>query len=97
MDDPKQDCPDRKIYKLPDIIRIYSVSRSSIYRDMAKGEFPAPIRLTGRSVGWWKKSVDEHFASRESAVTPCADHAQYQTERYLTSRPVAAVEHSGGK
>lgn len=97
MDAPKQDCPDRKIYKLPDIIRIYSVSRSSIYRAMENDGFPKPINLTGRSVGWWASSVDEYFINRPSAITPCADHAQYQTERYLTSRPVPAVENSRGK
>lgn len=81
---------DRKIYKLPEIVSIYGVSRSSIYRSMESDGFPHPIKLTGRSVGWWKHAVDKFFANRPSAINPCADHEQYQTERYLTSRPAKA-------
>lgn len=89
-DKAKIDLPDdRKIYRLPDITRIYPVSRSQVYRAMEAGEFPLPIKLIGRSVGWWKDQVDEFFASRPSAVTPCADSPQYQTESYLASRPKA--------
>ena len=90
VDTGKNDLPaDRRIYRLPDITRIYPVSRSQVYRAMEAGEFPLPIKLIGRSVGWWKDQVDEFFANRPSAVTPCADHEQYQTHRYLASRPKA--------
>jgi predicted DNA-binding transcriptional regulator AlpA len=89
-DEGKNGLPeDRRIYRLPDITRIYPVSRSQVYRAMEAGEFPLPIKLIGRSVGWWKDQVDEFFASRPSAVTPCADSPQYQSESYLASRPKA--------
>ncbi|MGN6156264.1 MAG: helix-turn-helix transcriptional regulator [Sphingomicrobium sp.] len=87
MESASSDCEDRKIYKLPDLIRLYPVSRSSIYRAMENDDFPQPIKLTGRSVGWWRHQVEEWFANRPSGISPCADHAQYQTESYLTSRP----------
>jgi prophage regulatory protein len=75
------------IYKLTEITGIYSMSRSSIYRAMEHDGFPKPIKLTSRSVGWWKHSVENWFATRPAGIAPCADNGQYQTQEYLTSRP----------
>lgn len=79
--------PSRRIYKLSDIIVIFSMSRSSIYRAMEHDDFPKPIKLTSRSVGWWKQSVDDWFTTRPAGIAPCADNSQYQSQAYLTSRP----------
>jgi prophage regulatory protein len=79
--------PDKRIYKLSDLIAIYSMSRSSIYRAMAEDDFPKPIKLTSRSIGWWREQVEEWFASRPAGIAPCADNEQYQSLGYLTSRP----------
>ena len=78
---------DKQIVKLPYLTEKYSMSRSSIYRAMADEDFPLPIKLTSRSVGWWRHQVEEWFANRPSGINPCADHQQYQTENYLTTRP----------
>ena len=78
---------DKRIYRLPDLVSIYSMSRSSIYRAMADEGFPRPIKLTGRSIGWWREQVEDWFANRPTGIAPCADNGQYQTEAYLTSRP----------
>ena len=83
---------DKQVVKLAYIIETYSMSRSSIYRAIADEEFPLPIKLTSRSVGWWRHQVEEWFANRPSGVNPCADHRQYQTEGYLTSRPGASAK-----
>lgn len=79
--------PNRRIFKLADIIEIFAMSRSSIYRAMEHDDFPKPIKLTGRSVGWNREAVESWFANRPSGIAPCADNSQYQTESYLTSRP----------
>lgn len=39
-------------YRLADVIRITSLSRSSIYRRIAAGEFPRQESLGGRAKGW---------------------------------------------
>lgn len=36
-----------------------SISRSQIYLMMSKGEFPKPIKLSERSVGWTSSSIDK--------------------------------------
>lgn len=79
--------PDKRIYKLSDLIAIFSMSRSQIYRAMAEQGFPTPIKLSRRSVGWWRAEVEAWFASRPSSIAPCATNDQYQRATYLNSRP----------
>lgn len=48
-----------KILRLPDVIKQTGLSRSSIYLRIANHEFPLPISLGGRSVGWLQQEIDE--------------------------------------
>lgn len=81
------DPPDKRIYRLSDVIDLYSMSRSSIYRAMAEEGFPKAIKLTSRSIGWWRHEVEAWFAARPVGIAPCADNDQYQTADFLASRP----------
>lgn len=52
-------------------------SRSTLYAEIAKGNFPRQIPLGARSVGWIESEVEEWIharirASRDSHRTPCA-------------------------
>ena len=55
------------ICRLPDVIRMTGLSRSSIYAAIAEGRFPAPVRLGVRAVGWPRESVQQWIAERPSA------------------------------
>ena len=44
------------------------LSRSAIYAAMARNEFPRPVRLTAKSVGWKSDSVDAWINSRVEVV-----------------------------
>lgn len=46
-----------KILRLPSIIELTGLSRSTIYLRISKDEFPAPISLGGRAVGWVEEDV----------------------------------------
>lgn len=47
-------------YRLSDVIRITALSRSSIYRRIAVGEFPAQVPLgKGRAKGWRREALQE--------------------------------------
>lgn len=46
-------------YRLADIIRITALSRSSIYRRIAAGDFPAQVSLGGRATGWRRADLQE--------------------------------------
>ena len=39
-------------------------STSTIYEKMAAGEFPKPIRLGARAVGWIEEEIDQYLDRR---------------------------------
>lgn len=41
-----------KIIRLPNVIEMTGLSRSTIYRLIGKGQFPAQLSLSERSRGW---------------------------------------------
>lgn len=41
------------------------LSRSSIYGLMAKDQFPKPVKLTAKAVGWRSDVIDSWLESRE--------------------------------
>lgn len=58
-----------QVERLPSVLARVGRSRASLYRDMAAGLFPLPVKLGARSVGWDMRAVDrwisERFASSE--------------------------------
>ena len=55
-----------KILRLKEVQRVTGLSRSTIYAEIAKGNFPKQIQLTGvRSVGWYESAVVQWIESRQ--------------------------------
>ena len=53
------------ILRLPAVQTKVQLSRSSIYRLEAEGQFPKRVQLgTGHSVGWYLHEVEEWLATR---------------------------------
>ncbi|MGR3494070.1 helix-turn-helix transcriptional regulator [Citreimonas sp.] len=50
-----------------DVEDITGLSRSTIYRLMSNGEFPKPIKLTGRAVAWPESRISAWLAERHLA------------------------------
>ena len=48
-----------KILRLPAVKESTGLSRSTIYLRMANNEFPRPISLGGRSVGWLEEDINK--------------------------------------
>jgi len=48
-----------KIYRLPKVIELTGMSRSSIYIGINNETFPKPIKIGRRSIGW-----PEHFIQK---------------------------------
>ncbi len=63
-------CPaDRgRFLRISDVIATTGLSRTSIYRMIGKGDFPKPVQLTLRSVGWWEADVTTWLEQRLSAA-----------------------------
>lgn len=64
-----------------------SMSKSTVYRAIENDGFPKPIKLSGRSVGWFLDEVEDWFANRPRGINPCANADQYRSAAYLNSRP----------
>ena len=52
------------ILRLPEVKRLTGLSRSSLYRLMAKGLFPAQVQISERAVGWREEEVQGWIESR---------------------------------
>jgi prophage regulatory protein len=46
-----------KILRRPDVETATGLSRSSIYAAISLGEFPKPVRIGKRSVGWRESDI----------------------------------------
>jgi prophage regulatory protein len=46
-----------RFIRLKEVLSICGKSRSSVYEAIKKGEFPAPIKLNGRSSAWIKSEI----------------------------------------
>lgn len=57
----------KRIIRLPEVSKKSGKSKSSIYRDMALGEFPKQIKLSERSSGWIESEVDQWIEARINA------------------------------
>ncbi len=46
------------IYRLPKLVSIIGLSRSSIYNQISENLLPSPISLGSRAVGWPSNEID---------------------------------------
>lgn len=56
-----------RFMRLPEVRRTSGYSKSRLYVLIANGQFPAPVRLGGRAVGWISTEIEEWVASRIAA------------------------------
>ena len=56
-----------RLMRLPEVLRLVGVSRSTLYRWVKAGRFPPPVLLGPRAVAWWASQVYEWMANRPSA------------------------------
>ncbi len=56
------------ILRLPRVKERTGLSRSTIYLRISKGEFPAPISLGSRAVGWLEEDVDTWLSQKVEAA-----------------------------
>ncbi|WP_299772300.1 AlpA family transcriptional regulator [uncultured Pseudoteredinibacter sp.] len=52
------------ILRLPEVKQRTGLSRSSIYLRISNKEFPTPISLGGRSVGWLEDDINAWIVAR---------------------------------
>jgi len=57
------------IIRMPDVCARTGLSRATIYARIAAGQFPRPVQLGPRAVGWKTSLVDSWLAALPSGVT----------------------------
>jgi prophage regulatory protein len=55
-----------KILRLPAVLEYTGLSRSTIYAKIAAGQFPPPVALGLRAIGFKSDQVEEWVRTRES-------------------------------
>jgi prophage regulatory protein len=62
-----------RILRLPEVINRTGVPRSTLYAKVAEGQFPTPIKLSRRSVGWSAAEIgswiEERTLSEDAIMT----------------------------
>ena len=56
-----------RILRIPEVVEITGLSRTTIWRRVRSGDFPAPVRLGSlatRSVGWRESEIRKWIESR---------------------------------
>lgn len=56
-----------RILRLPEVKTRTGLSRSTIYLKVSRQEFPAPIRLGERSIGWPENDIETWLRERIAA------------------------------
>lgn len=57
-----------RIYRLNELADLIGLGRSTIYRMMDDGDFPKPIHLTRKTVGWRASEITAWLDSRPVAA-----------------------------
>ncbi|MBA4343702.1 MAG: AlpA family transcriptional regulator [Methylibium sp.] len=60
-----QDPP--KFFRLPMVLQITGLGRSTIYRLIAKHQFPEPVRIADRAVAWRQVDLETWIEGRPPA------------------------------
>ena len=56
-----------RMMRIPEIIQVTGLSKTTIWRRVKNGDFPAPVRLGSmatRSIGWRESEVEGWLGSR---------------------------------
>ena len=65
-----------KIIRLQAVKVRCGLSRSTLYNRMAVGEFPSPVALGARAVGWVESEVNAWIAARINASRKCNESSR---------------------
>ena len=58
---------ERRMMRRPEVERVTGISTSTLYEMIKCGEFPKPVRLGKRAVGWPETVVSDWLDSRPTA------------------------------
>lgn len=58
----------KRVFRLKDVCETYGLSRSTVYRLVAAGKFPKPLKIGISAVGWDADALDAWFDTRREGA-----------------------------
>jgi prophage regulatory protein len=65
---PPVDAQPAVFVRMPAVVRMTGLGRSTIYRLMADDKFPSPVRLAKRAVAWRRIDLEQWRAGRPTVA-----------------------------
>ena len=56
-----------RILRRTEVLRYVGLGKTTLYKLISQGEFPRPLQLSPRAVGWRAEEVDAWLDSRQAA------------------------------
>lgn len=56
-----------RVLRFPEVVTATGFKRPTIYKKIARGEFPAPFNIGARSVGWRRSTIEKWLQQQEAA------------------------------
>lgn len=76
-----------QLIRLPEVIEMTALSRSSIYRLMKKRDFPKSVKIGGRAVAWILEEIEKWLEER---IAERDQQEPEEEEKKEEEQPVAA-------
>lgn len=64
-----------RLLRIREVLHLCGLSRATLYREIKLHTFPAPVKLSARSVGWLQEDVAQWLAARIAQRGPAYDAA----------------------
>lgn len=58
-----------KLYKLPDLIHLLRMSKSTIYLKIRKNQFPRPSKYTDTRISVWDSEIIHNWMHQQLSIT----------------------------
>ncbi len=57
-----------RLLRVKSVLELTGMTESTIYREISRGEFPRPVKLTKRTAAWVESEVAEWITKRIAAM-----------------------------
>ena len=64
-----------RLLRIREVLQLCGLSRATLYREIKLHAFPAPVKLSARSVGWLQEDVAQWLEARIAQRGPAYDAA----------------------
>lgn len=94
-----------RLIRLPEVLKIVAMGKTNLYRKVADGSFPKPIRLSERQVRWalvdvlgWVAGLRPHESVRTAGTRVSSDktYVDGNQNRRATDQPARGTDRRTG-